>query len=304
MVRKPGGFYKDMNKEQWLSYGKERGFDKLSRDSLRINESAYHNKGRKEGWLAELIPKTLRKPSGFYKKMTKEGWLNYGRENALDRLSRKELEQKQGSYYNIGCKQGWIADLIPETKQKQKGFFKYMNKEQWLSYGKERGFDKLSRDSLRIKESAYHNKGRIENWLAELIPEIKHKPNGFYKNMNKEQWLTYGIENGYDKLSRTELQKEQGKYYQKGGIEGWVKELILETEQKPNGFYKNMTKEQWIAYGRENGLNKLNRSNLWKKENKYCQKGNNEGWLDELIPNAHNSNSLESAVQDYLEEAK
>jgi hypothetical protein len=108
------------------------------------------------------------------------------------------------------------------------------------------------------------------------------KPMGFYSHMTKEQWLIYGKENSYNKLTRAEL-KENVSYYRKGRQEGWLSELIPTTEYKPNGFFSNMTKEEYLNYGRKKRLDELSRTELLTKESRYYQIGRSKGWLDELI---------------------
>ena len=93
-----------------------------------------------------------RKPDGFYSNMTKKQWLAYGKNRGHDQLSRSELKEKENRHYIIGLKKKWINKLIPELKKRQNGFFKYMNKKKWIAYGKEKGYDKLSRENYKKKK--------------------------------------------------------------------------------------------------------------------------------------------------------
>jgi len=56
--------------------------------------------------------------------------------------------------------------------------------------------------------------------------EMKHPPKGEYRNLTKEDGLEYGMERGYDKIGRFELNFREGGYYKKGREEGWLDELI------------------------------------------------------------------------------
>jgi sulfur transfer protein SufE len=309
-------FYSSMTKEQWFAYGMNKRFNALSRTELQNEDYTYYLKGLNEGWTAELIPETKCKPkkSGkegcigelisetkrryrFYIDMTKEQWLAYGRENGFNKLNRTKLQQKASKYYKKGIKEGWISELVPETARKPNGFYSHMTKEQWMKFGQDNSLNLLSITELEKKCARYYTKGLETGWVWELIPNRKVKPNGFFSNMTKEQWIAYGKKNNLDKLGRGQLGKKHVRFYAKGRLEGWVSEFIPETEHKPNGFFSNMTKEQWIAYGRENGFDRLNSRELSKKTNRFYKKGCTEGWINNLIAK---SNSLEQTVDMYI----
>jgi len=98
-----------------------------------------------------------------------------------------------------------------------------------------------------------------------------------------------------------------------GGMTNLRKTLRIDPLYK---FYNQMTKEEYLDYGRKNNLDKLSRAELHKKMRGYYQKGIKKYWLDELIPttqsaitrrNKGNKNSrgiLEKAVEEYLENDK
>ena len=226
LLSKPWGFYSNMTKEEWLAYGAEKGYGGLIRSKLEKENNGYYLTGLKKGWLKGLIPHTKVRPNGFYSNMTKEEWLAHGNENGYHKLSRTDLSKINGRYYQTGLRAGWLKELISHTKQKARGFFKRMNKEQWLSYGMEMGYDKISRAELGKCAVQYYAKGLKEGWIPELIPQIRQKPNGFWKNMHKEEWLSYGIERGYDRLTRSQLSITNGTYCNLGREKGWLKELI------------------------------------------------------------------------------
>ena len=217
--QKPKRFYKDMSKKQWLAYGMNEGYNSLTRSELNKKENEYYQKGRKEGWLAELIPETKHKPDGFYSDMGKEQWIIYGKENGYDELTRTELSRIHSAYSLKGRKENWIEELIPGTKVKPNGFYSNMTKEQWLAYGIENGFDKLKRTQLARKSCQYLLKGESEGWLEEMITPA-------FTKMTKKQWLKYGFQNKLYCIGRKELNEKHPGFYRKGWREGWIDELI------------------------------------------------------------------------------
>jgi hypothetical protein len=47
----------EMNKYDWIAYGRLKEYNKLSRNELREQNNNYYRRGLKKGWLDELIPK-------------------------------------------------------------------------------------------------------------------------------------------------------------------------------------------------------------------------------------------------------
>jgi hypothetical protein len=186
--------------------------------------------------------------------------------------------------------------------RKPHGFYSSMSKEEWMKYGQDNNLKSLSRGELEKKYQRYYTKGLKMGWITGLIPDTKVKPNGFYSNMGKEQWIAYWINNGFDKLGLKELRKNHGRYYQRGAKEGWIHE-VSPTMKKPNGFYNNMTKEEWMKYRQENGLDKLSRSELSKTNGAYYKKGREEGWLNDFVPNTRKENGYWS-MNTILDESR
>jgi len=58
----------------------------------------------------------------------------------------------------------------------------------------------------------------------------------------------------------------------------------MKTKRKPNGFFKKMVKEQWLAYGRQKGYDTFSRTCLFKADSSYYQIGIKKDWIDSLIP--------------------
>jgi hypothetical protein len=230
-----------------------------------------------------------RKPNGFFSKMSEEEWMNYGIRKEYQNLTKRKLQDKEPAFYKKGLKERWLNGLC-------NGYlFSNMNEKQWLDYGKERDYDKLNRTKLSEISKGYYTKGCLEGWINNLIPESNQTvPRGFYSRMTEEEWIDYGIKRGYNKLNREDLPRA---YMNKGLENGWINRLIPKTETKPDKFFKDMTKEGWLQYGKENKYDKLNRTELSEVEGCYYQKGLKKGWLDELIPK---SNSLEQTVDMYI----
>lgn len=282
--------------EELIEYHKKQYPNKISPSELERLDAPYYQMLKGRGLIKGVC--VYKKPSGFYNNMNKKQWLAHGRKKKFDKLSRSELGKVAGRYYQIGNRKGWIPELIPDLKIKHAGFYSDMTRKRWFAFGKENNCDKLNRDELSRKNRGYYLKGKREGWLDDLIPLRL-----CFRSMPKEKWLAHGKEKGYNKLSRSELHKIARGYEEKGREEGWIPELIPETKCKPIGFYSDMSKEKWLAYGRERGLDKLSRSELDDEEFQYLHIGRLKGWLDDLIPIQNSTKQvLDQMLNRYIRE--
>ncbi len=257
------------SKEEWLQFGREKGYDKLGRANLARQQPGYHQVGRKNGWIPELIPQKVsrRRPELWDKNL----YIAYGCEHSYDKLSRKNLGEKDPTFLQRGQEKGWIGELIP-SKRRQ-----FKTKEEWLTYGREHGYDKLSRQDLKENDSGWLFAGYENNWINEILPPKKRS----WKT--KEQWLAHGREYGYDGMSRSQVEDLDSPYIEAGRKRGWLDELI--PPKRPYVKKRQWkSKEEWLQFGREHGYDKLTRGKLDQKDHSYYSSGSRRKWLDDLIP--------------------
>jgi len=162
-----------------------------------------------------------KKPRNFYKSMKVNDWLGYGVQHGYNDMPNKEIAKLDKTYYLKGIKEGWL-----DKKNKPSGFFKNMSIDDWLDYGFDKGYDKMTRYDVSKKENAYYQKGLYSGWLDNLIPKPKRIKNGFYSKMDRDKWLTYGFRKEYDKLTRTGLADKNPRFYRVGLENGWLCGLI------------------------------------------------------------------------------
>jgi len=163
----------------------------------------------------------MKKPKRFYSSMELNDWLSYGVLMGYNNMDSKETKKADSTYYIKGIKEGWI-----DKKNKPSGFFKKMSMCEWLKHGFDKGYDKVTRHYVSKKENAYYQKGLYSGWLDHLIPKKIRNPNGFFTEMNRDKWFTYGFENGYDKMTRSELAAKNHRFYRVGLEKKWLCELI------------------------------------------------------------------------------
>lgn len=232
---------RSMTKEEWLDYGRSMNFDKLGRRELYKKHTYYYNIGtkNKRGWVRELIPKRKYKRIDFAS-MSQKKWLKYGYSREYEKLTRPELKEKDEEFYNRGIHNHWIESLIPQIGKKRNGFYKYMPDNHFFVYGIIKGYDLLTKQELRKKDNTYCKEASKRKLLAELIPELEKKPNGFFQNMTKTEWMNYGIERDYNHTKRSELKWIASRYLKIGYQRGWVDELVPRNYQR----IKRRTNEQ------------------------------------------------------------
>jgi hypothetical protein len=163
----------------------------------------------------------MRKPRKFYSSMSLDDWLSYGCLMGYNNMNSQEIKKEDATYYAKGMNEGWI-----ERKKKPAGYFKKMSLCQWLKYGFDNGYDKVTRDYVSRKDNAYYQKGMRSGWLNYVIPKVIRKPNKFFTGMNRDQWLAYGMIKKYNKMIRSKLAVEDHRYYRIGIEKGWISELI------------------------------------------------------------------------------
>jgi len=238
------------------------------------------------------LKRTLEKSEDF----VKNGYnLSRSKLKELDEGGLIKAIQKNGGLYKI-------KELLEiEDKRKPNGFYSKMTKEEWMAYGKEKNYDQLARNKMGKIDRGYYKVGLKRKWINDLI---KIQWPGIAKFTEKE-WLAYGKENGYDKLTRNELQEGSKSYYEKGLNEGWINELIPYSRVTvTRGFFKNMTKKEWLNYGKKNNLDKLNREKLKDMKARYYNIGIKQGWINELIPSKQMSNikqALDGMLNEYIQ---
>ena len=165
---------------------------------------------------------TKRKPYGFYSDKTDRELIDYGEGQGYDKLTRTDLSKENSGYYEECRKRKIVEKLIPETKRKPRGFYSKKTDEELIEYGMGWEYDKLTRKELGKENVSYYKECLERKIVEKLIPETKVKPSGFYKNKSVKELIDYGIEQGYDKLTRNGLKKEDGGYY----LECWKRKLL------------------------------------------------------------------------------
>jgi hypothetical protein len=146
--------------------------------------------------------------------MTKKEWIEYGKKMGYHKLTRTQVNKRASHYYKFGNKKGWMSYLIPEKLP-----YHWNSRNEWLKFGRKRGFHKLKRGEISRKCTAFYIKGLEEKWLDDFVPLP-------IKKWKKEEWLQHGKEMGYDRITRSKLQHTNGSFYAYGWRHGWIDELI------------------------------------------------------------------------------
>lgn len=244
--------------------------------------------------------KATRKPRGYWtlnstlaeaKKVVEEkGYLpsDWG----LRKIKRNDLAQaiySNGGFYKIRELLGLKNSRKPD---------RYWNLGNTLIEAKqiveELGYLPSSRELIKINKdyitSPIMNNGGFHKIRELLNLEEKKKPIGYW---TKKNILTESrkVVNEYGYLPDDHRLREIGKSDLARAISknygfSKIREILGLKGRKFPGFFSNMTKEQWLAYGKESSLDKLSRSELQKEKVRYYKKGLKEGWLNDLGVNA------------------
>jgi superfamily II DNA or RNA helicase len=256
---KPKVYHKNMTKEEICEIATE--YDSI-KEFQRGNITAYQV-AFKNGWLDEFFTRK-KKPNGYYKNITKEEL----RDIALKFNSRMKFRSSNSTAYQVAFKNGWIDEFF-ERKQKPKGYWQGLTKEELREVATE--YDSRM-DFMKGNISAYIVAVKM-NWIDEFFERMK-KPNGFYKNMTKEEIKNIATEYS----TREEFQNSNNGAYQVALTNDWIDE-IFERMKKPNGFYKNMTKEKM----REIALEYDSISEFVKGNNSAYNVARKMNWIDEFF---------------------
>jgi len=303
--------WKKLGFEQWLSYGQERGLDKLTPVQLKEKDRSYLSAGRRhthiidnqeKKWI-DILGIPAKKPGERriqWKKLGFEHWLSYGQRSHYEKLSRRELEKKNSGYYHAGMRHNhpldgtpakWMSFLGssgPGTRWKKLGF------EHWLQYGKKRKYEKLKPQELFDKDESYYVAGhkhthevdgKEKKWIDTLGVSAKSQGKRTeWKELGFEYWLQYGKERGYQKLTPSELREKDESYAAAGyrrtsliGGEGtkWIQllRILAKNKKELQIQWHALGFKHWLQYGQEREYNKLKPWELGKRNKSYYNAG-------------------------------
>lgn len=203
-----------------------------------------------------------KRPNGYWLNMPKEEI----REIASEFDSISEFIKGNACAYCVAKDNFWLDEFF-ERKMKPDGYWLNMSKEEIQKIASE--FD--SRDKLKMGNNRIYKVILENGWMDEIFKRRK-KTNGFYENMTKEEMREVASE--FDSISK--FLKGNHCAYNVAFENGWLDEFF-ERKQKPNGYYKYMTKEELreVAKGFDsinkfrignNGAYEIARQNKWIKE--------------------------------------
>ena len=140
--------------------------------------------------------------------------------------SKKDLENmyvKQGnSTKEIADKLGISSSSIKRyfntygIPTKKKGFYRNMSKmtnEEFINYGKEKGYSNMTRMDLRKKNYSFYLNGLKRGLINKIIPKSIYGAGVDWKNVSNDEMTTIAKQRGYDKMTRSELLKKDYSFY-------------------------------------------------------------------------------------------
>jgi hypothetical protein len=300
--------------DSWREYGLECNFNERNPSSLSKSsdsmERSWYGKGISMKWLSEF---EFNKKRVNYPWQTEEEWRHYGLEQGFDERSPSSLarskDRTKRSWYNKGRISGWGNDF--EFKRKTV-HCRWGSQDEWHECGKDKGYNLKSETDLRnsenIDERRWFNKGYSEGWIRGSL-----LGNKFIRNRwkTKEEWIEYGVNNGYCEINPTSLQKSENKdesaWYRKGNTSKWLRDFDF--ARKRADFLWN-SKDEWVTYGLENGFNEKIRVSLLRSSDKviraWYKKGSRNGWIKNFEFINNKSGIIDSSKQliDFLHDDK
>ncbi len=222
--------------EDWREHGIEMGYDGRNSVSLKNSddkeERSWYKKGERKEWLKKFDFERKSVSRINWKK--KKDWIRHGVEQRYENRNYKSLETSEDKdergWIGKGQREGWLGEFDFGKVQRR-----WQTWEEWRKYGIEMGYDKRNPWSFQKSEDkeerSWYGKGLREKWVGGF--NFKRKESNWG---DKEEWIKYGIERGYDKRNPSSLSnsedKEERIWYARGNHKKWLGEFDFERINK------------------------------------------------------------------------
>lgn len=296
-----------MSNKELLEYGLKQGLylknKKPSPKELEKLDDRYYDallKRKLIGLVCNYKQKSIR-ISRNWSSMSNGELLKHGLENGMllenEKVFAKELAKHDLNYYRELRKRKLLEKVCYyEQDPKQRKNWKKMSDMELIEYTRGLFPAVPSPNELSNHDRICYREVRKRK-LLEKVCAYKHRN---WKKMSNKELIKYHKEQYPDKISPSELESADKSYYRLLRKRGLIREVCA--YKKLIGFYNNMNKKQWLAYGIKKGFDKLSRSELGDVAGRYYQLGNQNGWIDELIPknNGNMKQVLDNMLNDYM----
>lgn len=177
-----------------------------------------------------------------WKSMDDEQFKQYGKDNGLFGLTSSEANKKDGAYYNEALTRGLVDAIFTRNRRWLEG----LDKEQFIQYGKDNGLFGLGLKEAADKDRSYYDAARRRK-LAGVVFTKKIRS---WRGVDNEQFIQYGKDHGLFGLSPSEANEKDATYYNQSRKRKLVDTIFDRRLERFTG----LTNEQFIQYGRDNGL--------------------------------------------------
>jgi hypothetical protein len=163
-------------------------------------------------------------------------WIDHGNDNDYNERTKTSLKEsnnvEERSWHRIGRRYGWLNSF--SFKKANNESIKWENYEQWKKHGDDNNYKENSPSELakseNIEDNQWYRRGYKKEWMKDFAFRICINKN-VWKNEN--EWISYGLENGFDKLGPGQIAKSDNKkfraWYKKGHYKKWNKTFPFST---------------------------------------------------------------------------
>jgi hypothetical protein len=139
--------------------------------------------------------------------------------------SRLQLMLHHRAWYKAGRRNGWVQSL-PQIRRRY-----FDTKEYYQQYAKDNGYVGMTASQLMERDRAFLKKGRKEGWLEGIL--LKKEKTKKWPTF--ESWRAYGVEHGYDKMTRPAVTAVDRYFIGIGYAHKWLAQFIppLRARKKP-----------------------------------------------------------------------
>lgn len=267
--------WEGMGKEGFVAYLKERGLDGLSRGELQTRDLRAYSAACRNGWIS--IVKREQPRGRNWSAMGKEGFVKYLQKRNLDKLSRGELQTIDKKAYEAAKNHGWL-DVVRTKRDKEEVDWKNLGKAGFEQYLTNKGLAGLSRGELKKRDRHASYAAEKYGWtdILRRAPTEGH----YWETMGKKGFIEYLKDRGLFELSPEELQKRDDKAYGAALRHDWLD--VLKRQIRKRRDWKNIGREEFLAYLEANGWDTLTPSELARKDSGAYAAARTHGWLDLL----------------------
>ena len=272
--------WKQMTDEQVIEYGRENGLYGLSPQSAEEKDTRYCNAVRKRG-LVDQVFERVRKAPRDWKAMTDEELIQYGKEKGYFVSILSEIRKKDRGYYRTLRSRGLVNKVFKIGESlRQPRKWKENTDDELIQYAKDNGYFGLSPSDVQRKDSGYCGAVR-KRGLIDIVFKREIDLPRQWENLTDEQVVQYAKDKGYFGLKPSDLTTKGTVYYDPGFYHiarnrGLI-DIVFKRERSPRKSrkWKEMTDEQLIQYGKDNGLFGLCSSEVQGKDKGYYSAINN-----------------------------